>query len=202
MKNVLFISSSISGENGNSTKLAKQFLAALPANSFQLTTIDLNTDPVTHLDMTEAGAWFTPAEQRTTEQKALAAVSDDLIEQVKAADLIVVGVPMYNFAIPSQLKAFLDRLARAGVTFKYTATGSVGLLEDKPVVLLAARGGIYKGTPADTQTPYLTAFFNFIGLKSLHFVYAEGLNMGPEAAESALSKAASDITALATTLSA
>lgn len=196
MKTILFINSSIRGNDSHSAQLAQQFLAGLPQQSYKLDTIDLDKDPVGHLDMDEMVAWMTPEEQRTDEQKSLAAVSDNIIARVKAADVILVGVPMYNFAIPSQLKAFFDRLARAGITFKYTENGSVGLLQDKPVIIFTARGGIYQDTPADSQTPFLISFFNFVGLKDLHFVYAEGLNMGAEAAKAALEAASARLVAV------
>ena len=195
MKNILVINSSISGSNGNSNKLVQFLLAQL--SDVQVTEIDLNAQPLPHLEMSEIGAWMTPAAERSSEQQALAARSDELIAKVEAADAIVFGVPMYNFALPSQLKALLDRLARAGVTFKYTETGPVGLLKDKPVIFALARGGIYANTPADSQVPFLKTFFNFIGLTQLHFVYAEGLNMGPEAAEKGLAAAQQQLSELA-----
>ena len=195
MKNILVINSSISGSNGNSNKLVQFLLAQL--SGAQVTEIDLNAQPLPHLEMSEIGACMTPAAERSSEQKALAARSDELIAKVEAADAIVFGVPMYNFALPSQLKALLDRLARAGVTFKYTETGPVGLLKDKPVIFALARGGIYANTPADSQVPFLKTFFNFIGLTQLHFVYAEGLNMGPEAAEKGLAAAQQQLSELA-----
>lgn len=195
MKNILVINSSISGSNGNSNKLVQFLLAQL--SDVQVTEIDLNAQPLPHLEMSEIGAWMTPAAERSSEQQALAAYSDELIAKVEAADAIVFGVPMYNFALPSQLKALLDRLARAGVTFKYTETGPVGLLKDKPVIFALARGGIYANTPADSQVPFLKTFFNFVGLTQLHFVYAEGLNMGPEAAEKGLAAAQQQLTELA-----
>lgn len=195
MKNILVINSSISGANGNSTKLVQHLLAQLP--QAQVTEIDLGAKPLPHLEMAEIGAWMTPAAERSAEQQALAAHSDDLIAKVQAADAVIFGVPMYNFALPSQLKALLDRLARAGVTFKYTETGSVGLLQDKPVIFALARGGVYANTPADSQVPFLKTFFNFIGLTQLHFVYAEGLNMGPDAAEKGISAAQQQLTELA-----
>lgn len=194
MKHILLINSSINGDKGHSAQLAQKFVAQLPKGSFKLDTLDLNATPVPHLDMTEMAAWMTPAEQRSSEQQRLAAVSDDIVARFKAADVIVVGVPMYNFGIPSQLKALLDRVARAGITFKYTEQGPVGLLDDKPVVIFAARGGIYQGTGLDSQTPFLQTFFNFVGLKSLHFIYAEGLNMGAEAQQAALSAATARLT--------
>ena len=112
-----------------------------------------------------------------------------MIARIKAADVIVLGVPMYNFGVPSQLKALLDRVARAGITFKYTEQGPVGLLDDKPVVIFATRGGVYQGTMLDSQTPFLQTFFNFVGLTDVHFVYAEGLNMGADAQQAALTAA-------------
>lgn len=200
MKNILVINSSISGAKGQSVQLAQQFLAGLSLTPEHITTIDLNANALPHLDMSELAAWMTADTERTAEQQRLAAISDELIAKVEAADIIVLGVPMYNFAIPSQLKSLLDRLARAGRTFKYTEQGPVGLLKDKPVVVLATRGGVYQGTAADSQTPFLTTFFNFIGLTQLHFVYAEGLNMGPEAAEKALSAARKQLTELSAQL--
>ena len=99
------------------------------------------------------------------------------------------GVPMYNFGVPSVLKAYFDHIARAGITFRYTANGPVGLLEDRPVYILAARGGLYAGTPNDSQTPFIRSFLGFIGLKDVHFVYAEGLNMGDNQKENSLQEA-------------
>ena len=186
MKQILLINSSINGDKGHSVQLAQQFIAQLPTGTFKLDVLDLNATPVPHLEMAEIAAWMTAAEQRSTEQQQLAAVSDDIIARIKAADVIVLGVPMYNFGVPSQLKALFDRVARAGITFKYTEQGPVGLLNDKPVVIFATRGGVYQGTTLDSQTPFLQTFFNFIGLKDLHFVYAEGLNMGADAQQMAL----------------
>jgi len=200
MKNVLVIKSSISGDNGKSNQLIRHLLAQAPASNLTVTEIDLNTKPLPHLEMVEMASWMTPAADRTPEQQALAALSDELIAKVQAADAIVIGVPMYNFALPSQLKALLDRLARAGVTFKYTEQGPVGLLQDKPVVLALTRGGIYANGTADSQVPFLKTFFNFVGLTQLHYVYAEGLNMGPDSADAALTAAQNELTEIAKTL--
>lgn len=109
-----------------------------------------------------------------------------LVAELRAADVLVLGVPMYNFGIPSTLKAYFDRLARAGVTFKYTETGPVGLLTGKKAYVLAARGGMYQGTPKDSQTAYLKDFLSFIGIDDVTFVYAEGLNMGEAGRDAAL----------------
>lgn len=201
MKNILIVNSSISGKQGQSNQLIENFLQALTSEA-TVTRLDLNQQQLPHLAMSEIAAWMTPANDRTPEQAEVAALSDVSIAQVQAADVILVGVPMYNFGVPSQLKAWFDRIARAGITFKYTETGPVGLLDDKPVVFFATRGGIYKDLPHDSQTPFLKAFFNFIGLKNLHFVYAEGLNMGAESAQAALSAAKAQIGDLTSQLAA
>lgn len=192
MKKVLVVNSSVSGENGQSSQLIEQFVQALPAG-FSRVDVDLAAEAYPHLAMTELAAWMTPETDRSAEQKALAALSDDAIAAVQAADVILVGVPMYNFGVPSQLKAWFDRLARVGITFKYTEQGPVGLLANKPVIFFATRGGIYKDLPADSQTPFLKSFFSFIGLTDLHFIYAEGLNMGAESAQQALAAAKTQI---------
>jgi FMN-dependent NADH-azoreductase len=201
MKNILIVNSSISGEQGQSNQLIENFLQALTSEAI-VTRLDLNQQQLPHLAMSEIAAWMTPATDRSAEQAELAALSDLSIAQVQAADVILVGVPMYNFGVPSQLKAWFDRIARAGITFKYTETGPVGLLADKPVVFFATRGGIYKDLPHDSQTPFLKAFFNFIGLKNLHFVYAEGLSMGPDSAQAALVAAKTQIGELTSQLAA
>lgn len=201
MRNILVVNSSISGEKGQSSQLINNFVSALPATA-QVQELDLNQAGLTHLTMPEIAAWMTPEGDRTAEQQQMAAVSDGLIAQVKAADVILIGVPMYNFGVPSQLKAWFDRIARAGVTFKYTDKGPVGLLDDKPVVFFLTRGGLYKDLPQDTQTPYLVNFFNFIGLRNLHFIFAEGLNMGAEPAAAALEAARVAIAELRSNLAA
>lgn len=196
--NVLKITSSARGQVSESTRLADNYITALRAvqPGLKVVTRDLAADALPHIDGNVLGAFFTPAEQRTVEQQALIARSDALVAELQAADAIVLAVPMYNFGIPSTLKAYFDWIARAGVTFKYTPTGPVGLLADKPVTVFAARGGLYQGTPHDTQTGYLKDFLGFIGLKSVEFVYAEGLNMGDELRAKAEAEAASRIAEL------
>jgi len=178
MHNILLINSSLNGEHGNSNKLANEFLDALkakmPANIVER---DMSKNEVGHLSQQEMSAWMTPLSERNEDQHKLASTSDQLIEELKANDTIVVGMPMYNFGIPSTFKAWIDRIARAGITFKYTEQGPVGLLEGKKVIIVAARGGLYAGTPKDTQTQYLKDFFAFIGITDVEFIYAEGLNM-------------------------
>ena len=200
MTSLLIINSSLHGEAGNSSVLTQRFAEAVAVDDgINVGKRDV-TDALGHLSAEEMGAWMTPAEERTDSQAALAQVSDDLIAEVQAADVIVLGVPMYNFGVPSNLKAWIDRVARAGITFKYSETGPVGLLKGKQVVVLAARGGAYAGTPMDTQTDYLKNFFAFLGLTDVSFVYAEGLAMGDESKAASLASAFAEIDAHATAL--
>lgn len=190
MTNVLAINSSLNGENGNSNKLVATFLEKLQSSrDVSVNVTDLYENALPHLTQAEMGAWMTDPAERTDEQKALATISDDFIAQVQNADVLVIGMPMYNFGIPSAFKAWVDRIARAGVTFRYTENGPQGLLTDKKVYVLAARGGKYEGTPLDTQTNYIKDFFSFVGLKDVEFVFAEGLAMGGDSTSQSFSTA-------------
>ncbi len=195
---ILQINASPRRESGNSTKLANQVTASVLAKHPEaaVTVRDLGATPVTVLDEAALGALFTPADQRTAEQSAVVAEYDTLIAEVQAHDTIVLGVPMYNFGVPVQLKAWLDAIARAGVTFRYTENGPEGLLKGKTVYVALARGGLYRGTPNDSQVPYLKTILGFIGLTDVRFIYAEGLNMGPEAAAKGFEQAQADIAEL------
>ncbi len=191
MTTILQINTSLNAGQGQSSLLASRYVQRRLQREPDARVIvrDLAAAPVPHLSADTFQAFITPAEQRSPEQQAAVDYSDALIAELAEADEVVLGLPMYNFGVPSPLKAYFDHIARAGVTFKYTDTGPVGLLADKPVTVLAARGGQYLGTPKDTQTPYLRDFFGFIGLSDLHFIYAEGLNMGEQAQAQALDAA-------------
>jgi len=191
MTTLLQLESSIFSGQGNSSHLVQNFVQAWQQRNPDAVLIhrDLSKDPVPHLTAERVQSFFTPESDRTPEQNEVVAFSDTLIDELRRADVIVLGLPMYNFGIPSVLKAYFDHVARAGVTFKYTATGPVGLLGDKQVYIMAARGGAYQGTPKDTQTPYVQDFLNFIGITSIKFVYAEGLNISPEQKQSSLAQA-------------
>lgn len=191
MAQLLAIKSSLFGDHGNSSQLVNEFISLWQAKHADaaVEVLDLAATPVPHLDAARVTALNTPAADLTAEQAAVVAYSDALIAQIQAADALVIGVPMYNFGFPTQLKAYFDHLARAGVTFTYGANGPEGLLNNKPVYLVASRGGEYAGTAADVQTPYLRTFLGFIGLTDLHFVYAEGLNKGAKDASFAAAKA-------------
>ena len=181
MNNVLVLSSSLNFEQGNSSQLAQQFIDKLQAQqTLHLTKRDLAKQPLDHLTIEEVQAWMTANEQKTPEQHNLSALSDNLIEEVQKADTLIIAMPMYNFGIPSTFKTWMDRVARAGVTFKYTDNGPVGLLTNKKVIIIAARGGAYQGTVKDSQSQHLSDFFALIGITDVEFIYAEGLNMGQQ----------------------
>src|SRR5690606_30538919 len=160
MQNILVITTSIFGEDGQSSQLINQALDQLAtANPEARVTIrNLAANPVPHLSGERFGAFLSAADNRTAEQQAVIDFSDQLIEELRTADAVILGAPMYNFGIPSGLKAYFDHIARAGVTFRYTENGPEGLLADRPVYIVATRGGIYAGTELDTQTPYLRTF--------------------------------------------
>ncbi len=194
---ILQINSSARVEGANSTRLANTVSARLQAKNpgASVTVRDLAVTPHPVLDAAALGALFTPADQRTPEQAARVALDDALIAEVQAHDVIVLGVPMYNFGVPVQLKTWLDAIARAGVTFRYTANGPEGLIQGKKVYVAFARGGIYRGTPADSQTPYIQTILGFLGMTDVKYIYAEGLAMGPEAVDKGFTQAEDDLLA-------
>ena len=200
MTTLLQINASINNGNGESSRLANQFVAAFHKKHPKATILVRDVaaaDPVPHLNAERFGAFITKPEDRSPAQHAVVAYSDTLINELKQADVIVLGLPMYNFGVPSQLKAYFDHIARIGVTFEYTEKGPVGKLTDKKVYVFAARGGVYEGTPMDTQTSYVRDFLRFLGMTHVEFIYAEGLNMGPQSKQAALAKAEADIARLA-----
>ena len=193
--NILQINASARREGANSTRIADMVTQRLLQREPQarLSLRDLAATPHPMLDEAALGALFTPADKRSPEQAARVALDDALIREVQAHDVLVIGVPMYNFGVPSQLKNWIDAIARAGVTFRYTESGPQGLLSGKTVYLALARGGRYRDTAADAQVPYLRTVLGFLGMTDLRLIYAEGFAMGPEAAAQALAQAQSDL---------
>ena len=192
---ILQVNSSARREGSQSTRLANEIVRRLrDANPQATVTVrDLTTNPHPVLDEVALGALFTPATQRSTEQQARVGLDDALIAEVQAADVVVLGVPMYNFGVSAQLKNWIDAIARTGVTFRYTEKGPQGLLAGKKVYVALARGGKYRNTPADTQVPYLSTVLGFLGMNDIRFVFAEGLAMGPEAERAAMESAYREI---------
>lgn len=191
MKSLLEIRTSLYGAEGQSSRLAERFVTRWRAqHPYGLVTVrDLSTDSVPHLTAERFGAFLAKPDARSPLQQAIVAESDALIDELRAADVVVFGLPMYNFAVPSTLKAYFDHVARAGVTFRYTANGQEGLLKGKKVYVFATRGGLYLGTPRDTQTAYVREFLGFLGITDVEFVYAEGLSLGEAPRAAALADA-------------
>jgi FMN-dependent NADH-azoreductase len=190
MMNVLHIDSSVLGSNSVSRELTAAIVQRLQAQQSDVTVdyLDLAAQPIAHLTG-ESLAKVDPVD---------AALSEQLIEQYLAADTVVIGAPMYNFSIPSTLKAWIDRIAVAGRTFKYTETGPIGLSGDKKVIIASGRGGLYGDkNPADFQEDYLRTLFGFLGVKNIEFVRAEGIAYSPQHRTDALIQAHAEIAALA-----
>ena len=202
MSNLLLVTSSLFGDNSKSSQIAREFVDALrnvhPGAS--VTERALTPDSIPHLSLEMVGAAMTPADKRSAEQSLIAQPADEMIEELEAADTVVLAVPMYNFSIPSTLKAWIDHVARAGRTFRYTANGPEGLLKNKQVFVVTGRGGIYSGdAPAkvlDFQEPYLRGILGFLGLTNVTFIHIEGLSTGPESAERGFAQARHAINAI------
>jgi len=194
--NILQVNSSARGDASISTRLGGELVARLAKPTDIVTVRDLRANPHPVLDEEGLGALFTPASGRTPEQAARVALDDALIAELQAADTVVLGVPMINFGIPAQLKNWIDAISRAKVTFQYTANGPEGLLKGKKVYVVLARGGKYRDSAADSQVPYLRQMLGFLGMTDVHFIYAEGLAMGPEAEAAALADARGKIAEL------
>lgn len=191
MKTLLQISTSLFSSGGQSTQLADTFVTEWQRTHPDGRVIrrDLSVNPVPHLDAERLTAFMTPAGQRSTQQQSIVAYSDALIDELRQTDVVVIGLPLYNFGIPSSLQAYFDHLARAGVTFKYTASGPIGFLTGKRVLVFATRGGKYAGTEKDSATTQVRAFLSLLGMNDLEFIYAEGLNMDTETREQGLKAA-------------
>ncbi|MFK7864796.1 MAG: FMN-dependent NADH-azoreductase [Pseudohongiellaceae bacterium] len=198
MKNVLRLSTSLFAENSVSSSLSEDLLSAFRAkgNSFSTVHRDFGDEAIPHLDGEWLTALSTPEGERSEEQRNKVAFSDLLIAEVKAADTLVISLPMYNFTVPSMLKAWVDHIARAGVTFAYTAAGPKGLLQNKKVYLVASMGGIHDTSATDFLRPYMKLIMGFIGLDDIEVITASGLNMGEEARAKGIANAKSEIAAL------
>ncbi|MFN3017900.1 FMN-dependent NADH-azoreductase [Vibrio coralliilyticus] len=178
MTNTLVLKSSILGPHSQSNQLIDHALEGKSG----IIERDLAATPVPVLDMNVATALRSDGNDLSDELKAVLELSNQLIDELKAADTIVIGAPMYNFMVPTQLKNWFDLIARAGVTFSYTEKGPVGLIENKKVIVVTTRGGLHKDSPRNSIESYLTTMLGFIGITDVEFVYAEALNMGEDAA--------------------
>jgi FMN-dependent NADH-azoreductase len=195
MANLLFVTSSVFGPGSKSRLIGGEFVAGWVKAHPGTVVVERNltAEAMPHLTQETIAAWSAPAERRTGRERELAGFADALIAEVEAADVIVIAAPMYNFAISSTLKAWIDHLARAGRTFRYTAAGPEGLLKGKKVFVVTGRGGVYSGeSPArgmDFQEPYLRGMLGFLGFDDVTFIHVEGLAISAEAAANGLERA-------------
>jgi FMN-dependent NADH-azoreductase len=201
MSHLLVINSSAAGAASVSKQLIDETVARLRAADPALVVVerDLGANPVPHLT-TDSTAAIRGAEPANEAQRAAKALSDSLVAELKAADTLLIGAPMYNFGIPSTLKSWFDHVLRAGVTFKYGENGPVGLLEGKRAIVVESRGGLYSSGPTqalDSQEPHLRTMLGFIGIKDVTFVRAEKLGYGPEAREQAINDAKAELARVA-----
>jgi FMN-dependent NADH-azoreductase len=201
MATVLVLNSSATGEASVSRLLVQEAVERLTDEDpdLRVVTRDLGANPVPHLTLDSATALRggTPANDA---QAAALALSGELISELKAADVVVIGAPMYNFGIPSTLKAWFDYVLRAGQTFRYTEAGPQGLVLGKRAIVVESRGGLYSQGPAqamDSQEPHLRTLLGFIGITDVAFVRAEKLGFGPEARDEAVGAAQAELARLA-----
>lgn len=198
MSKVLILKSSILAGYSQSGQLADFYAAQATAKGDEVTVRDLAANPIPVLDGELVGALRPSDAALSPRQQEALALSDELIAELNAHDVIVIAAPMYNFNIPTQLKNYFDLIARAGVTFRYTEAGPEGLVKGKRAVVISSRGGIHKDTPSDLLTPYVQLFLGFIGITDVKFVFAEGIAYGPEVATKATTEAQETLQQLVT----
>ncbi|KDM91263.1 FMN-dependent NADH-azoreductase [Photobacterium galatheae] len=196
MSKILVLKSSILGGYSQSNALIDHLVNSKADDISTIIERDLVAHPLPILDG-ELASGLRGSDQLTQRQQETIALSNQLIEEINASDTLIIGAPMYNFSIPTQLKNWFDLIARAGVTFSYTENGPVGLLTNKKVIVVTSRGGMHQGNPTDTMVPYLKTILGFVGMTDVEFVYAEALNMGDEMASKGLNQAKAQIEALA-----
>lgn len=194
MANVLVLKSSILGEYSSSTKLIDLMTEQFSDDTFVIER-DLAAHPIPVLDG-ELALGLRGAENPSPRQQEALALSDQLIDEIKASDTLVIAAPMYNFNIPTQLKNWIDFIARAGVTFSYTENGPQGLLTGKKAIVVTTRGGMHQGQSSEHITGYLKTVLGFVGITDVQFVYAEALAMGEEFAKESMEKATNELLTL------
>ena len=199
MTRILVLHTSARREGSQSRTYTAQLVDRLCSQhtDARVTVRDLGTNPLPHLDEHLLGGWMKAAEEQNDSERAAAQRAADLVEELLASDIVVIGSAMYNLGISSTLKAWLDHVMQAGRTFRYTENGPVGLAGGRRVYVVTARGGRYQGSPLDHQAPYLQTAFAFIGIDDLHFVHVEGQAMGDDEAARGRSQAKQAIARLA-----
>ena len=201
MSSILLLTSSPRSES-LSTSIAVELAEKLKSQNPGSAVVrrDLAANPLPHIDDLFTGAIRKPAEARTAQEAAAVKTSDELVNELLAADTIVIGTGLINFNIYSSLKTWIDNVARAGLTFKYTESGPVGLATGKKVYVVLASGGVYSQGPAvslNHAVPYLKSVLGFLGISDIETIYVEGLAFGPEAAEKAIGAAKSRVEEIA-----
>lgn len=193
MQNVLLITTSSQGELSHSNRIARHLVEKLAAaRATTLTVRDLALHPLPHIEQPFVTGRMLPQDKRSERETAALRDSDTVIAELKAADVIVIAAPMHNFGVPSTLKAWIDHIARPGLTFSYSERGPEGLLKGKKAILVLATGGIYSSGPMkalDFEEPYLRGVLGFLGITDIDVVRVEGVAMGPEAVLQAIAKA-------------
>jgi FMN-dependent NADH-azoreductase len=200
MTNVLIVDSAATGDSSVTRRLTGELEAILRGRGpVRIVHRDVGTHPIPHLTAETTPA-IRGAEAETDAARDAIALSDALIAELKAADLIVIGAPMYNFGMPSTLKAWFDHVARAGITFRYSEAGPEGLLKNKKAIVIESRAGLYNSGPSaamDSQEPHLRTLLGFVGLDDLTFVRVEKLAFGPEQAAASIATAIGELRSLA-----
>ncbi|WEK47352.1 MAG: NAD(P)H-dependent oxidoreductase [Candidatus Andeanibacterium colombiense] len=189
---ILHVDSATTGAHSVTRELSSAIVAHLKTKhaGAEVTVLDLGTMPLPHLDPISTGAIRLPADQHTDDMRAAFPAERAVLDQFLGSDIVVIGAPMYNFTIPSALKAWLDRLGVPGVTFGYSEAGPTGLAGGRRVIIASSRGGAYEfDGPAEHQETYLRDFFGFIGIKDLEYIRAEKIGFGPEVREQAIADA-------------
>jgi FMN-dependent NADH-azoreductase len=177
---ILRLDTSLFSEQGSSSRLNQALIEKLAGvhQDVEIVHRDLAREPLPHFSAEVIAAISAKPGERTPQQAQLAQLADQLIIELQAADIVVVAAPMYNFGIPSTLKAWIDYVARAGVTFRYTSEGPEGLVRGKTLYVVTTRGGVHRDQKSDTEVPHLHTYFRFLGFSDIRTLYAEGLNMG------------------------
>lgn len=196
MKQALILQSSILGEHSQSTALVNHLAVLWRDQGVVITQRDLVAEPLPMLDGEIAMALRGGDDLNERQAQALS-LSNQLVDELKANDTLVIAAPMYNFSVPTQLKSWFDLIARAGVTFEYTAQGPQGLIKGKRAIVVTTRGGLHKDSQHDHVAPYLKTVLGFIGIKDVEVVYAEALSMGPESAQQGMAQAKQQLAGLA-----
>ena len=201
MTSILILDSAATGAGSISHGLTDGLAATIRRRhpAARIVRRDIGADPIPHLDAATTAA-IRGAEAGSDEARAAVALSDQLVAELQAADLIVIGAPMYNFGMASTLKAWFDHVLRAGITFRYSEAGPEGLVKGKKAIVIETRGGLYSEGPAaamDSQEPHLRTMLRFMGVEDVTFVRAEKLGFGPEAAAAAIAAATAQLDALA-----